>query len=204
MAFLLCAAIVLLFINWKNALKVILIYLSIHVFFFSSFFRTFLCFVQTKVSWYISNDYFSVFQGGECQCQAGRGCSNAEDGPVFCPRPGLPHRWVPGHPLRHVRPAADLWWSGGRNEKILPSVRRQIVSEVLFLWFCWRFAVDSYEPSHKNYLCWWFHILCSWKCHNTLWRRDLADRTMIIFWIHYKLFTCQCQKWCIAVSWFDC
>lgn len=108
-------------------------YTSASMFFF--FFLTFLCFFQTKVSWYISNDYFSVFQGGECQCQAGRGCSNAEDGPVFCPRPGLPHRWVPGHPLRHVRPAADLWWSGGKNEKILPSVRRQIVSEVLFCGF---------------------------------------------------------------------
>lgn len=58
-------------------------------------------------------------QGGECMHQAGPGSVYAEGWPVLCACSRLPHRWLTGHPVRHLRPPADLWRGWGTAHILL-------------------------------------------------------------------------------------
>lgn len=62
---------------------------------------------------------FCFPQSGKCVHEAGAGCLHAESRSVLRSCSGLPHRWLPGHPLWDLWPAPDFWRGRGIHSSTL-------------------------------------------------------------------------------------
>lgn len=71
---------------------------------------------------------FCFLQSGECVHKAGSGCFHAESRSILCSCSGLPHWWLPGHPLWDLWPASDFWWGWGIHLFILSLLHYGFVS----------------------------------------------------------------------------